>query len=106
MLVELKAVEQRYRAVIDVLDGMSVTEVAQRNGVSRRASTRGCGAMPTEVWPPWPTRAPNPELRTRWLRSPRPGGTAGRFGDRFGQAALKLGVVMMVSYSMGTTSRW
>ncbi len=37
MLVELKAVEQRYRAVIDVLDGMSVTEVAQRNGVSRQS---------------------------------------------------------------------
>src|SRR3984957_539631 len=37
VLVELKAVEQRYRAVIDVLDGMSVTEVAQRNGVSRQS---------------------------------------------------------------------
>ena len=31
MLVELKLVEQRYRAVIDVLDGMSVTDVARRN---------------------------------------------------------------------------
>ncbi len=37
MLVELKLVEQRYRAVIDVLDGMSVTDVAQRNGVSRQS---------------------------------------------------------------------
>ena len=37
MLVELKAVEQRYRAVIDVLDGMSVTDVARRNGVSRQS---------------------------------------------------------------------
>ena len=37
MLVELKAVEQRYGAVIDVLDGMSVTEVAQRNRVSRQS---------------------------------------------------------------------
>jgi transposase InsO family protein len=36
VLVELKAVEQRYRAVIDVLDGMSVTDVARRNGVSRQ----------------------------------------------------------------------
>jgi transposase len=35
VLVELKAVEQRYRAVIDVLGGMSVTDVARRNGVSR-----------------------------------------------------------------------
>ena len=36
MLVELKLEEQRYRAVIDVLDGMSVTDVARRNGVSRQ----------------------------------------------------------------------
>ena len=36
MLVELKLVEQRYRAVIDVLDGMTVTDVARRNGVSRQ----------------------------------------------------------------------
>ena len=37
MLVELKLVEQRYRAVIDVLDGMSVTDVARRNKVSRQS---------------------------------------------------------------------
>ena len=37
MLVELKLVEQRYRAVMDVLDGMSVTDVARRNGVSRQS---------------------------------------------------------------------
>jgi len=37
MLVELKLVEQRYRAVIDVLDGMNVTDVARRNGVSRQS---------------------------------------------------------------------
>src|ERR1700689_2850778 len=36
VLVELKLVEQRYRAVIDVLDGMSVTDVARGNGVSRQ----------------------------------------------------------------------
>src|ERR1700722_13961690 len=36
VLVELKLVEQRYRAVIDVLDAMSVTDVARRNGVSRQ----------------------------------------------------------------------
>jgi len=28
VLVELKVVEKRYRAVIDVLDGLSVTDVA------------------------------------------------------------------------------
>jgi hypothetical protein len=40
VLVELKAVEQRYRAVIDVLDGMSVTDVARRNKVSRQSRAR------------------------------------------------------------------
>ena len=36
MLVELSVVEQRYRAVLEVLGGVSVTEVARRNGVARR----------------------------------------------------------------------
>ncbi|WP_034661247.1 helix-turn-helix domain-containing protein [Cellulomonas sp. KRMCY2] len=37
MLVELGLVEQRYRAVLEVLkDGASVTEVARRFGVARQ----------------------------------------------------------------------
>ena len=36
MLVELRVAEQRYRAVLEVLDGASVTEVARRFGVSRQ----------------------------------------------------------------------
>jgi transposase-like protein len=37
VLVELGAVEQRYRAVLEVLDeGVSVTEVARRYGVVRQ----------------------------------------------------------------------
>jgi transposase InsO family protein len=36
VLVELGVVEQRYRAVLDVLDGASVIEVARRNGVTRQ----------------------------------------------------------------------
>ena len=36
MLVELTVVEQRYRAVLDVLEGASVVEVARRNGVARQ----------------------------------------------------------------------
>ena len=37
MLVELGVVEQRYRAVLEVLnDGASVTEVARRFGVARQ----------------------------------------------------------------------
>ena len=37
MLAELGAVEQRYRAVLEVLEeGVSVTEVARRYGVARQ----------------------------------------------------------------------
>ncbi len=36
MLVELGVVEQRYRAVLEVLDGLAVTDVARRYGVSRQ----------------------------------------------------------------------
>ena len=36
MLVELGLVEQRYRAVCEVLDGATVTDVARRNGVARQ----------------------------------------------------------------------
>ncbi len=36
MLVELGVVEQRYRAVLEVLEGASVTDVAQRYGVARQ----------------------------------------------------------------------
>ena len=36
MLVELGLVEQRYKAVMEVLDGATVTDVARRNGVVRQ----------------------------------------------------------------------
>jgi len=36
VLVELSAVEQRYRAVLEVLEGASVTDVAKRYGVARQ----------------------------------------------------------------------
>ena len=37
MLVELNVVEQRYQAVLEVLnDGASVTDVARRRGVARQ----------------------------------------------------------------------
>ena len=36
MLLELGVVEQRYRAVLEVLDGVAVTDVARRYGVSRQ----------------------------------------------------------------------
>ena len=40
VLVELSVVEQRYRAVLEVLAGSSKTAVAQRFGVSRQAVHR------------------------------------------------------------------
>jgi transposase len=40
MLRELKVVEQRYRAVLEVLDGIPVTEVAERFGVARQTVHR------------------------------------------------------------------
>jgi len=40
MLVELGVVEQRYRAVLEVLDGAAVTVVARRFGVSRQTVHR------------------------------------------------------------------
>jgi hypothetical protein len=38
VLVELGLVEQRHKAVLEVLDGASVTDVAKRNGVARQSS--------------------------------------------------------------------
>lgn len=43
VLVELSVVEQRYQAVLQVLSGASVTEVAGRFGVSRQAVHRWLG---------------------------------------------------------------
>jgi transposase InsO family protein len=40
MLRELNVVEQRYQAVLEVLDGIPVTEVAERFGVSRQTVQR------------------------------------------------------------------
>jgi len=37
MLVELSVMEQRYHAVMEVISGAPVTEVARRNGVSHQA---------------------------------------------------------------------
>src|SRR5215204_2364757 len=41
-LVDLTAVEQRYRAVLAVQAGRPVTEVAPRSGCPGRPCTRGC----------------------------------------------------------------
>jgi DNA-binding IclR family transcriptional regulator len=43
MLWELSVVEQRYRAVLEVMAGVPVTEVAERYGVSRQTVHRWLG---------------------------------------------------------------
>lgn len=40
MLLELGVVEQRHEAVLEVLDGPPVTEVALRHGVTRQTARR------------------------------------------------------------------
>jgi hypothetical protein len=40
VLVELSVMEQRYHAVMEVVSGAPVTEVARRYGVSRRIRCR------------------------------------------------------------------
>jgi transposase InsO family protein len=88
VLVELKLVEQRYRAVIDVLDGMNVTEVAQRNKVSRqtvhtwvrRYAEGGMGALADKSTKPLSCphqMAPVTEARVVELRRAHP-----RWGPR------------------------
>jgi hypothetical protein len=49
MLVELRVAEQRLRAVWEVLDGASVTEVARRFKVSRQSVHVWLWASPLSV---------------------------------------------------------
>jgi transposase InsO family protein len=48
MLQELRLVEQRYQAVLEVLDGASVVDVARRFGVARQMVYRWLGRYATE----------------------------------------------------------
>ena len=49
MLGELGVSELRYRAVLEVLDGATVTAVARRFGVRVRRYTCGCAGTPRTV---------------------------------------------------------
>ena len=75
MLVELGVVEQRYRAVLEVLDeGASVTEVARRYGVARQTVHEWLRRYAAEVgWAGWRTgrrgrRRARIRCRRRWRR--------------------------------------
>lgn len=84
MLVELNLVEQRYKAVLEVLDGASVTDVARRNGVSRqtvhtwlrRYANQGLGSLADKSTKPehCPHQmAPQTEAKVLELRRAHPG---------------------------------
>jgi transposase len=56
VLVELSVMEQRYQAVLAVVqDGWKVTEVAARLGVSRQSVHAWIARYERAVWPPSPT---------------------------------------------------
>jgi hypothetical protein len=61
MLRELNVVEQRYRAVLEVLSGTPVVEVAERHGVAQQTVTAGLPGTGPRVWMAWPTGPTRPD---------------------------------------------
>jgi transposase len=87
MLVELRLVEQRHKAVLEVLDGVPVVEVAGRYGVSResvhawlrRYASQGLGALVDRSSKPESCphqMVPVVEARIVEMRRAHPGGGA------------------------------
>jgi transposase-like protein len=74
MLRELNVVEQRYQAVLEVLDGTPVTEVAQRFGVARQTVHRWVARYRESGWTDW--------LIGHTHRRRIPGGSAARTASR------------------------
>ncbi|MEU4331203.1 helix-turn-helix domain-containing protein [Nonomuraea dietziae] len=70
MLVELSVVEQRYQAVLQVLSGASVTEVARRFGVARQTVHRWLGRYRDQGLAGLSDRSSRP--RTSPTRTPGP----------------------------------
>lgn len=96
MLVELGFVEQRYQAVLEVInDGASVTDVARRNGVARQTvhvwlrkyAAHGLAglvdAAPKPLWCPH-QMVPVVEARIVALRREHPGWGPRTIGHRLG----------------------
>ena len=74
MLVELRLVEQRYQAVLEVLDGANVSAVAIRFGVTRQTVHRWLRRYAAQGWRGWPTAPPRRlPARTRWRQRSRHG---------------------------------
>ena len=74
MLIELGVVEQRHKAVLEVMGGLPVTEVAVSYGVTRQTVHRWLSWYAQGGMPPWRTgpAAPRP-ARTAWLPRSRRG---------------------------------
>ena len=100
MLVELGLVEQRYRAVCEVLDGATVTDVARRNGVVRqtvhdwlrRYAAHGLaglveGSSKPQSCPHQMT--PEVEARILELRREHPGWGPRTIGHRLGREGIE-----------------
>ena len=75
MLVELGLVEQRYQAVLEVLnDGATVTDVARRYGVARQTVHEWLRGTRPRGWEGWPIGARGRcRARIRWTRWSRRG---------------------------------
>jgi transposase len=68
VLVELNVVEQRYQAVLDVLAGSSVTEVAGRFGLARQTVSGCAGTAATARKASWMGRRSRCRARIRCRR--------------------------------------
>ncbi len=100
MLVELGLVEQRYKAVCDVLDGATVTDVARRNGVARqtvhdwlrRYASGGLAGLADASSKPQSCphqMAPEVEARVLELRRAHPGWGPRTIGHRLGRDGVE-----------------
>jgi transposase len=75
MLRELSVAEQRYQAILAVLeDGLTVTEVATKAGVTRQRLHNWLRRYAGGGWRSWPIgRTGRRRARTRWPPRSRPG---------------------------------
>jgi biotin operon repressor len=104
VLVEMTMTEQRYRAVLEVDAGVSVTEVAERFGVSRQAVHRWIGWYREEGLDGLANRSSRPgrhlcRLHRRWKRrsvsyaGPIRGGVPGASSSSWAATAVLAGFV-------------
>lgn len=94
MLVDLRLVEQRHKAVLEVLDGLSVTDVARRYGVVRqtvhdwlrRYANEGLGGLVDR------SSKPHAVAPVRWVRD---------FDLRSGMASGLVGLALLAPRKPG-----